>query len=208
MASFSYRHADIFGNSNHDIYFSWTQKHFRNVLHSTIWIHRKSIFIISKNSKSECEKNRFFHIRIFSPVAVSGGCNLNRGYFTIFSTFHFCPSPIRVPHTAHTQKSHFSLSSPHPPSPLTSHSPYHTPKSKSVSPIHTPLNPKTTQFRYKSQPQYIKPKTNPNPNTIKNTLKLTQTILLANPKQLKTSPIHPPKTPHHTRCQTSPLTNM
>ena len=71
-----------------------------------------------------------------------------------------------------------------------------------------PYNPKTTQFRYKSQPQYINPKTNPNPNTIKNTLKLTQTILLANPKQLKTSPIHPPKTPHHTRCQTSPLTNM
>lgn len=206
MASFSYRHADIFGNSNHDIYFSWTQKHFRNVLHSTIWIHRKSIFIISKNSKSEYEKNRFFHIRIFLPSLFPAVAILTGAILQFFQHSIFAPAPY-VFHTPPILK---NLIPPLIILPLPLLSTPLTPpkKSKSVSPIHTPLNPKTTQFRYKSQPQYIKPKTNPNPNTIKNTLKLTQTILLANPKQLKTSPIHPPKTPHHTRCQTSPLTIM
>lgn len=62
--------------------------------------------------KSECEKNQFFHI-VGGDLLISGGsiggAILPRGYFTIFCNSISRPSPIRVSHTAHTQKSPLSV---------------------------------------------------------------------------------------------------
>lgn len=111
------------------------------------------IIIIQKIAKMNVKKIVFFTFAFFSPVAVFGGGDLVRGYFTIISAFHFRPSPIRVPHTAYTQKSH-PLPSPLLISPLIY---------PNTTPLfhHNPISPshkKTTQFRHKSQHQYIKPK--------------------------------------------------
>lgn len=75
---------------------------------------------------------------------------LSRGYFTIFCGSIFHPSPIRVPHTAHTQKSAYQPSTSSPLSPLLS-PPYPPSSPQSLPSISPPHFPSLTIPKSKNQ---------------------------------------------------------
>lgn len=124
------------------------------------------IYNIQKLAKMNVKKIGFFTFAFFLPSLFPAFAILTGAILQFFQHSIFAPAPY-VFHTPPILKK--SRPTHH----HTHHSPHYAPLPlPNSTPIHTPLNPKTTQFRHKSQHQYIKPKTNPNPNTIKNALKL------------------------------------